>query len=139
VRPDFLHHVERPDDVGVVLAGELFVGRRTVVLAVAEAVDIQAPDHTPVARVVDVGAFDERRRRDTLVGPVVRTPGRQLLVRLLPEKLAVGFTERHQHAAIPGLLGIAWSLVVRADEYHPTRNHGVAVALRAEFGAPFHL
>src|SRR4029450_10409820 len=86
-----------------------------------------------------VGALDERRSRDTLVGPVVRTSGRQLLVRLLPEKLAVGFTERHQHAAIPGLLGIAWSLVVRADEYHPTRNHGVAVALRAEFSDPFHV
>ena len=87
-------------DVGVVLAGELLVGDRPVVLAVAEAVDVQAPDHAAVAGVVDVGALDERRRGDALIRPVVGAARRQLLVGLLPEELAVRFAERHQHAAI---------------------------------------
>ena len=42
IRADLLHHVERPDDVGIGLAGELLVLERAVVLVVAEALDIEA-------------------------------------------------------------------------------------------------
>ena len=88
VRADLLHHVERPDHVGVVRAGQLLVGDRAVVLAVAEAVDVEAPDHAAVARCNRGGALDQRRGGDALVRPVVGAARRQLLVRLLPEELA---------------------------------------------------
>ena len=110
VGADLLHHVERPDRVGVVRPGQLLIGDRTVVLPVAEAVDVEAPDHAAVADVVEVRALDERRAGDSLIGPVVGAPRRELLVRLLPQELARVFLERHQHAAIAGLLRIAQSL-----------------------------
>ena len=42
---DLLDHVERPDHVGVELSGELLVREGTVVLLVAEALDVQADQH----------------------------------------------------------------------------------------------
>ena len=139
VRADFLHHVERPDDVGVVLPGQLLVGDRPFVLAVAEAVDVEAPDDAAIARVVEPRALDQRRRSDALIRPVVGAARRQLLVRLLPQELAGLFLERHQHAAVARLLRIAQRFVVRADEHHAAGDDRVAVALRAELGDPLHV
>ena len=44
----------------------------------------------------------------------------------------VDFAERHQHAAIAGLLRIAHRFVVRADEHDAAGDDRIAVALRSE-------
>ena len=95
-----------------------------------------AEDDAAVARVVEAVADDERRRGDALERPVIGAARLELRVRVLPEELAGGLAERHQHAAIAGLLRIAQQLVVRADEDHAARDDRVAVALRAELGHP---
>ena len=133
---DLFHHVERPDDVGVVHAGELLVGDGAVVLLVAEPFDVDGKQHGAIADVVQRLAVDERGRGDALIRPVVRASGLELRVRVLPQELAVGFAERHQHAAIAGLLRIAQPFVVRADEHHAAGDDRIAVALRAEIGDP---
>ncbi len=95
--------------------------------------------HAAVAHVVQALAFDERRRGDALERPVVGAPRLELHVRLLPEELAVGLAEGHQHAAVARLLRIAQQLVVGADEDHAARDDRVAVALRSEVGHPLHV
>ena len=139
IAADLLHHVERPDRVGILRPGELLVGDRPVVLAVAEAVDVEAPDHAAIADVVEVRALDERRRGDALERPVVGAARLELRVRLLPHELAVGLAERHQHAAVARLLRIAQRFVVRAEKDHAAGDDRVAVALRAERRDPFHV
>ena len=61
IRADLLHHVERPDDIGIDLRRELFVFARAVVFVVAEALNIEAEDNTAVADVVEPFSFDEWR------------------------------------------------------------------------------
>ena len=135
-RADLVHHVEPPDHVGVGVGRQLLVRDGPVVLLVAEALGVEADELGAVADVVDAVALDERGAGDALVGPVVHASGRQLLVRDLPEELAVRLAERHHHAAVAGLLGIAQALVVRAHEHDPARHHRVAVGLRAESRHP---
>ena len=101
--------------------------------------DVQAPDDAPVADVVQLLAFDERRAGYALKRPVVRAARLQLRMGLLPEELAVGLAERHQHAPIARLLRIARRLVVRADEHRSARDDRVAVALRSERDHPLHV
>ena len=93
-------------------------------------------DDAAVADVVEAAILDERRRGDALKGPVVGAAGLELHVRLLPEELAVRFAERHEHAAVAGLLRVAQQLVVRADEHHAAGDDRIAVALRSEVGDP---
>ncbi len=66
-------------------------------------------------REVGDAADDQRRAGDALERPVVGAARRQLLERRLPQELAGRLAERHQHAAIAGLLRIAHRLVVGAD------------------------
>ena len=61
-------------------------------------------------------------------GQSLARPDRQLLERRLPEELAGRFAERHDDAAVAGLLGIAQQLVVRADEHDAAADDRVAVA-----------
>jgi hypothetical protein len=48
---------------------------------------------------------------------------------LLPQKLTIRFAERHQYTAVARLFGIAWCLVVGADQDDAVRHNHVAVAL----------
>jgi hypothetical protein len=102
---ELFHHVELPHDVAVVLARELLVLVRAVVLAVLEALGVDREQLAAVRHVVEPVALDERRAGDALVGPVVRAARGQLLVRDLPEERAVLLAEGDQHAAVARLLG----------------------------------
>src|SRR5260370_39868324 len=53
IRPDLFNHVEGPDDVRIIGPGQLLVAERTVDLAVAGAVDVEAPYTPAAARVRD--------------------------------------------------------------------------------------
>ena len=110
-----------------------------VVLVVAEALDVDAEHHAAIAHVVQPLADHQRRRRHALERPVVGAARFELRVRVLPQELAGRLAERHQHAAIAGLLRVAHQLVVGAHEHHAARHDGVAVALRAEVGHPLHV
>jgi len=68
--------------------------------------------------------------------PIEGAAGGQLLIGVLPEELAVGFAEAHQHAAVPWLFGIADQLVVGSHVDLAARHYGVAVALGAQFRHP---
>ena len=137
---DLLHHVELPEDVGVGLGRELLVGHRAVVLvAVAEALGVEAHHLAAVADVVDLVALDQRRAGDALERPVVDAAGGDLLVGDLPQELAGVLLEGHQHAAIADLLLVAQQLVVGADEDLAAGDGGVAVGLRAEVRDPLHV
>ena len=139
-RADLFDHVQLPHDVGVGLAGELLVGDRAVVLAVvAEALQVHAHELGAVADVVRAVADDHRGTGHALERPVVDAAGRQLLVRGLPQELAVGLAEGHDDAAVAGLLGIADQLVVRADQHDAAADDGIAVGLRSELGHPLHV
>ena len=132
-RADFLHHVERPEDVDVVLAGQLLVLERTVVLVVVESLDVHRQHDGAVRHEVGDALVDhERRRRDALERPVVRAARRQLLERRLPHELAVGLPERHHDAAIARLLRIAHRFVVGADQHDAAGDDRIAVALRSQ-------
>ena len=137
---DLLHHVERPDDVGVELSGELLVLERAVVLVVAEPADVETEEHRAVAHVVEPLAFDQRRRGDALKRPVVGASRLELRrASAATWNSPVRFAEGHQHAAVARLFLVAHQLVVGADEHHAARDDGIAVALRAEIGHPLHV
>ena len=72
-------------------------------------------------------------------GQSLARPDGELLERRLPHELAGRLAERHQHAAIAGLLRIAHRLVVRADEHDAAGDHRIAVGLRSERGDPLHV
>ena len=136
-RADLLDHVELPHDVDVGLAGELLVGDRAVVLVVvAEALQVHAHELGAVADVVRAVADDHRRTGHALERPVVDAARRQLLVRGLPQELAVGVAEGHDDAAVAGLLGIAHQLVVGAHQDDAAADYRVAVGLRARAWPP---
>ena len=129
-------HVIRPDDIAVDRFGSLLVRDGTVVLAVAEAVRVQAGDGRPVRHVVESVAFDVRGRADALQGPVVDPPRAELFVRHLPQKLTAVGIERHHHAEIVLEPRIPPPLVVRPDEDFPAGDDRSAVRLRADFRGP---
>ena len=74
-----------------------------------------------IRHVIQSVAFNQRRGCDALIRPVIHATGSQFLRRVLPQELAVGFAECHQHTAIARLLGIAQAFVVRANEHHAAR------------------
>ncbi len=53
-RPDFLNHVEPPNDIAVGLAGEFFVGYWTIVLLVAKALCVETHELGAIGNVVNV-------------------------------------------------------------------------------------
>ena len=126
-RSDFFHHVEDPDDVDVGLAGQLFVLVGAVVFAVVKPLDVGGDDLAAVRGEVCDAPHDRGRAGDTLVGPIVGAAGRELFERRLPHELAGVLIERHQHAAIAGLLRIAHGFVVGADHHDAVRDCGIAV------------
>jgi hypothetical protein len=129
-----LHHVEHPDDVGLVLALGLLRGERPVVLAVAKALRVEALHLAAAGHVPEAIPLHERRAADALERPVVDAAGGELLARILPEKRAVLGIEGEQAAEIdrrriplePALA------VVRADIRLAAGHDGIAVALAAE-------
>jgi enoyl-CoA hydratase/carnithine racemase len=118
------------------LTGMDLVRHRPVVLAVAKALDVDGHDDAAVRRVVERLSHYQGRGRHSLERPVVGPARLELRMRLLPQELAVGLAERHQHAAVPGLGRIAQQFVVRPDEDHAPGDDGVAVALGTQFRDP---
>ena len=122
-----LHHVELPEDLA---------GPRGCPAAAVGPFDVGTDQFAAVADVVDAIAVDVARRADALLGPVVHAAGGELVVDDLPEELAVGLAEAHHHALVALDLGLAFDLVVCADEDLAAGDHGVAERLRAELGDP---
>ena len=98
-------------------------------LPLREALDVDTRELGAIGNVIKAVAFDQRRGCDALIRPVVHASGSQFLGRMLPDELAVGFAESHQHAAIARLLGIAQPFVVRADEDHAARDDRIPIGL----------
>ena len=118
------------------MPGQLFVLDRAVVGLVVEAVEIGRDHLAAIGHEVGDAVDDERRRGNALERPVVGASRRQLLEGRLPHELAGRFAERHQHAAVARLLGIAHRFVVGADQHHAAGDHRIAVRLRSELGDP---
>ena len=114
--PQFANHVEFPDDVG----GPAFALRAGT------------NQFATIVHVIKPLAFDDGRRADSLVRPIVDTAGGELVVNRLPEEFAVRFTEAHQHALVAGDLGVARIVVVGADEDLAIGHDRTAIGLRAE-------
>src|SRR5262249_16987560 len=114
VDPQLLDHVELPEDLPPGrLGADQFAG-------VGDVVEAPALHH---------GRRDEAylRRVDGLV---------ELLVDDLPEELAGLLVEAHQHPAVAPDRGVAWTIIVGADEDASLGDDGPAVADGAEFGLP---
>ena len=136
--PNLLHHVELPDDVGFVLAGVLFILVGAVVLVVVKALGVEADDLAAAGDEPQPVPFDAGRAADAHQRPIVHAAGGQLLARVLPEELAVGFVEAQEHAQVDRgriALQIAGA-VVGADVDLAVGDDRVAVGLRAEPGDP---
>src|SRR5215510_13597961 len=136
LRADLLHHVELPYDVSVELTGELLIFVRSVVLAIAEALSVEAHHLTSIRDVIKAVTFDERRGAYALKGPIIDAPGSELLVGLLPQKRAVRLTKAHQHTSIAALLRVPHRFIISADVDLPACDYRITVALRAECGDP---
>ena len=165
VRPDFLpgQQIVSPEDVGV---GRVELDRRPgheladrpvaadfelvfdrlgqilglveerAVVAVVEAVGVEAENFAMAGDGVNAVAVDRRRRADAelmVVGFALHFGNDQL-----PEKLAVGLVETHQHILVADVFRIARRGVVRADEDFAARDDRIAVGVRAEPDRPFH-
>ena len=142
-----IHHVVTPDDV-TVLRAEL--GRRLAgvemhidgfilvraVVAVGQAVDIEAEHLAPAADHVHAVADHGRRRQQAEAFPVVHLAGLELGDDQLPEEVAALFVEAQQDAAVALVLRVAHRVVVGTDENLAVGDGRVAVALRAELGYP---
>ena len=137
-RAELAHHVERPDDVGFVGRGGRLGGERPVVLAVEEALGVEADDFAAVGDDPEPVALDQGAVADALLRPVDGPAGGELLGRVLPEELAVGAAEGQQAAQVDvgrvafepagPVVGGAEDLVAGDDRR--------AVGLRAELGDP---
>ncbi len=124
------HHVELPDHVAVDLVLVL-LGGDPVVLAVPEALGVEADDVRLVRGVVEALALDEGRGADALLRPVVDPAGGELVGDHLPEELAVAGPEGHDHALVALQLRVAHGLVVGADEDLAVGHHRTRVGLGA--------
>ena len=132
-------HIVLPDQVCVAWVGLGFVGDRPVVFAVAEALGVEADHFGAVGNVVEPIALDIGGRANALLWPVVDAAGRKFGVGDLPQELAVGEIEGHDHAAVALVVGVALGLIVGADEDLVAVDQRAAVGLRAEGGAPQHV
>ena len=130
-----LDHVVFPDDVAVDRA-RLLLRRDRAVVAVAEALRVQAHDGGAVGGVEEPLALRVGRRANPLLRPVIDAPRRQLLMGHLPQERSVRGLERHHDASILGELRALEPVVVGADEHLPAEDHGARVGLRAHIGPP---
>ena len=133
-----LHHVEVPDDVGFVFVVVDFFLVRAVVLAVVEALGVEAADFAAAGDEPQPVAFHQRRAADALQRPVVDAAGRQLFAAVLPEEFAVLDVEAQQAAQVDiGRVPLEpAAAVVGADVHLAVGDDGVAVGLRAELAPP---
>ena len=83
---ELLHHVEHPDDVGLVLPLLLLGGEGAVVLTVAETLGVEALHLAAAADVPEPVALHERRAADALERPVVNAARGEFLAGVLPEE-----------------------------------------------------
>jgi hypothetical protein len=133
---EFTDHVQLPDDVFVDLALARLVLERSVVLAVAESVDVGADQLGPVGDVVQAVSLEGRSGADTLQRPVVHAAGAELGVGRLPQELARLGVEGHDVAPVALELRVDLEFVVRADEDLSVVHDGAGVGLRAERHRP---
>ena len=138
-RTNFLEHIEPPDHIGIDLARIGFVLHPPVVLAVAEAFDVECHDLAPVRDVIDDAVLDQRGGAHALVGPVMDSASGQLRVGVLPEQLTVFFAEGHEDTHVALLPRISDGFVVCTDQHDALGDDLVAVGLRAEFRHPFNV
>ena len=131
---ELLHHVEHPDDVGLVLPLLLLSREGPVVLPVAKALGVEALHLAAAGDIPEPVAFHERRAADALQRPVVHPAGGEFLTRVLPEERAVGRVKGEQAAEVGGR-GIPLQpalAVVGADERLAVGDHRIPVRLAAE-------
>src|SRR4030095_6535576 len=112
------------------------VFERAIVFAVAKTLSIETKDHAAIADVVHTIPDNQWRRCDALKGPVIRSPGLELHMGLLPHELPVRLTECHKHTAIAWLTWIAHQFVVCTDKHHSIGDDRIPVALRSQFRNP---
>ena len=98
-----LHHVEDPDDIGLVEMLVRFATERPVVPAVVEPLGVQTDHlstagHVPEPVVVDIG-----RATNALHRHIVYAAGGEFLARGLPEELARLFLKTQQAAQVDPL------------------------------------
>ncbi len=132
------HHVVLPHHVPVARPLRLLVGHRSRV-AVLQPLGVEGDEGRAVRGVVEAIPLDERRRADPLLRPVVHPAGGELLVGHLPQEVAVGGGERHDHSAIVGERRVADGVVVRAHEDLAARHRRAGIGLGAHVGPPLHV
>ena len=135
---ELLHHVEDPDSVRFIGALDLLAGEGAVVLAVAEALRVEAFHLAAAGDVPEAIPLDVRRAANPLERPVVDAAGRELLTRILPEEAAVVGVEGKETAEIDArwIAPDPALAVVGADVGLPSGDDRIAVALAAELGHP---
>ena len=139
VDAELAHHVEDPDEVGVLFVLVPFVGQRAVVFVVVEAGGVGADELTAVADVVDAVALDAGVGGDALLGPIDRGAAGQLVVRGLPEQLAGLLVEAEEAAFVAFAVGAEVAAVVGADVDVAGGDDRRAVGGGAERGDPLHV
>ena len=135
---ELLHHVEDPDGVRLIGALDLLAGEGAVVLAIAEALRVEAFHLATAGDVPQPVALDVGRAADPLERPVVDAAGGELLARILPEEAAVVGVEGKETAEIDArwIAADPALAVVGADVGLPSGDDRVAIALAAELGHP---
>src|SRR5207244_1539774 len=88
---EVLHHVERPNDFGLV---------------VGVACGIEAADFAAAGDEPEAVAFDERGAAEAFHRPVVDAAGRELFAAMLPKELAVLDVEAEEDAEVDLVAGI---------------------------------
>ena len=136
--PQFLHHVEHPDHVGLVLGHDLLGREGAVVFTIAKTLGVEALHLPATGHVPEPVTLNERRTADPLERPVVNTARGELFARVLPEEGAVVHVEGQKAAQIGGgRIPLEPALaVVCAHENPAPRHHGIAIRLAAESGHP---
>ena len=110
-------------------AGSLvdLVLERPVVLAVQEPFGVQANQLSAVAHVVEPLSFHGGGGADALLGEVVFRSGSQFVRDGLPQELAIGLPEAHEHAPVALDIGVPGIPIVGAEEDLPIGHHRVSI------------
>ena len=128
------HHVEHPHRIRLVGSLRLLPLERTVVLAVAKALRVEALHLAAAGDIPQPIPLHQWCAADPLQGPVVHAAGGELLAGILPEERAILGVEGEQAAQIDaGRVALQIALaVVGADIGLAAGHHGIAVALAAK-------
>ena len=128
-------HVQLPDDVGGSVVLEELVQIRAIVLAIAEALRVEAAQLALGGDVVQAVAFHirraGRRRQQELPQAAFHSRGH-----VLPEERAIRRPKGQEHAALVLEGGVHLPGVVGADIDHVAGNHGTAKRLVSQLDAP---